>query len=724
MRFRHRLSSLASFCFAGLLLASRLVAQNPAAGSLQLFETKIRPVLAARCYVCHSAKAAKLQGGLLLDSQSGLKRGGNSGPIVEPGDPEKSLLVHALRYRDKELKMPPGQPLSDEAIADFETWIRSGAAIPADAVPAKPADGRKQFWSFRAPKDHAPPAVKQNDWARGDIDRFILAKLEQKGIRPSAPADKRTLIRRAYLDLTGLPPTAAEADAFAADASPQAYPRLLDRLLASPRYGERWGRFWLDVARYSDARNVGERFAYSYTYRDWVIRALNEDMPYDRFLTQQLAADRIPDNDTRNLAALGFLSLGREFPKSFPETVDDRIDTVARGMLGLTVACARCHDHKYDPIPTADYYSFYSIFSNVHEPPELPLLERTPQAGSKSSAAQSPVDERYAKRLAHIREVDEQYRQKRSAEMNKFFRTQIAEYLLAVRDSAKMRPNEIEDLIKERQLNLHVLSRWKNYLADSRATGEPVFRLWNAAAALPEADLARNWPDILARSAGNPLIASAFEHAPAQIKDVAAGYAAVLARYDSAASLPDPQQEALRLALRGPASPVNVPVSEFPLVYTEGDSNNTRGFKNRYDVMRAMYSYDGGAPRAMVVEDVPNPKPAHVFVRGNPNNPGAETPPHFLSCLTSGDPAIFKDGSGRLELAQAIARKDNPLTARVIVNRVWLHHFGAGIVRTPSDFGLRGDPPTHPELLDYLAVKFMQSGWSLKQLHRTIMLSA
>jgi hypothetical protein len=544
-----------------------------------------------------------------------------------------------------------------------------------------------------------------------------LAKLERKGLGPSPPADRRTLIRRAYFDLTGLPPTAGEADAFVQDKSPDAYPRLLDRLLASPRYGERWGRFWLDVARYSDARNVGERFPYSYTYRDWVILSLNEDSPYNQFLIQQLAADRIPGNDPRNLAALGFLSLGREFPKSFPETVDDRIDTVARGMLGLTVACARCHDHKYDPIPTKDYYSFYSIFSNVREPEELPLL--------RDSAVTTPVDKIYGERLARIRKVDQEYRRQRSAEMNKFFRTQIADYLLAVRDSMNMRPTEVEELIKERQLNLHVLSRWNKYLADSRLHGDAVFGLWNAAALVANSEFPKKWPAILAsQPTANPLVLAEFKTAPANVKEVAARYAGLLTRYDSPSQLADPQQEALRLALRGKDAPVNVPVSEFELVYTEGDGNNTRGFKRRYDSMRARYAYDGGAPRAMVVEDVPEPRPAHVFVRGNPNNLGDETPAHFLSCLSSGDPAMFRNGSGRLDLAKAIASDENPLTARVIVNRVWLHHFGAGIVRTPSDFGLRGDLPTHPELFDFLAVKFMESGWSLKKLHRMIMLSA
>ena len=717
MRDRDRYLPGILFCLAIPLLAVPLGAQGSNSDSLNLFETKIRPVLAARCYICHSAKAAKVQGGLLLDSQAGWKRGGNSGAVIEPGDPDKSLLVRALRYQDKNLQMPPGKPLPNEVVADFENWIHSGAAMPADAIAVTRIDQRREFWSFQPPKDHTPPGVKQKDWARNDIDRFILAKLEQMHLAPSAPADARTLVRRAYFDLTGLPPTAEESDAFAADKSPDAYARLVDRLLASPRYGERWGRFWLDVARYSDARNVGERFAYSYTYRDWVIRAFNEDLPYDQFLTQQLAADRIRGNDSRNLAALGYLSLGREFPKTFPETVDDRIDVVARGMLGLTVACARCHDHKYDPIPTKDYYSFYSIFSNIREPEDLPLL--------KASNVKSPVDKVYGGRLARIRKTDADYRENRSAVLNEFFKTQIAEYLLAVRDSAKMRPTEVEELIKERQLNLYMLGRWKTYMADSRANGDRIFSLWNAAAAIPDTGFAKRWPETLAAQSGaNPLVLAEFKTEPANIKEVAARYAALLLRYDSSSKLPDTRQEGLRSALRGDGAPVNVPVSDFDLVMTEGDRNNTINFKNRYNTMRALYAYDGGAPRAMVLEDVPKPQAAHVFVRGNPNNMGIETPAHFLSCLSTGEPAAFTDGSGRLDLAKAIASKDNPLTARVIVNRVWMHHFGAAIVRTPSDFGLRGDPPTHPELLDYLAVNFMKSGWSLKKLHRTIMLSA
>ncbi|HWC00969.1 MAG TPA: PSD1 and planctomycete cytochrome C domain-containing protein, partial [Bryobacteraceae bacterium] len=675
---------------------------------------------ASRCYFCHSAKATQVQGGLRLDTPAAIRQGGNSGPVIQPGEPEKSLLLRAVRYQDKELKMPPGKALPAETVADIESWIRGGAALPAEAATAAPVSSGRTFWAFERPKESPVPTIRMADWPANEIDHFILAKLEQKGLRPSPPADKRTLIRRVTYDLTGLPATQAEIEAFAADRSPAAYARLVDRLLASPRYGERWARYWLDVARYSDARNVGERFPWSYTYRDWVIRAFNEDLPYDRFVELQLAADVLPGKrDVRDLAALGFLSLGRDFPKTFPETVDDRIDVVTRGFLGLTVACARCHDHKYDPIPTKDYYSLYSIFSNIREPRELPLV-------AASTAARPELDRVWQPRLQHIREVDAEYRRKRCAEMVSFFKTQIADYLVATRDSRNLSNTEIEELVKDRQLNLHMLSRWRSYLAESRARKEPVFQIWHALADLPDAEFATKAGPVLKGQTGvNPRVAAEFhQHPPASLREAANLYAAVLLKYDRPETLASAEEEPLRLALRSPQAPVNVPVEEFELIYTEGDGNNTRGFERRYEAMRASYAYAGASPRAMVLEDVPSPQPVHVFIRGNPNNPGVETPPHFLSCLAGPEPAVFRKGSGRLELAQAVASPANPLTARVMVNRVWMHHFGVGLVRTPSDFGVRGDAPTHPELLDYLAVRFMQSGWSIKSLHRLILLSA
>ena len=521
--------------------------------------------------------------------------------------------------------------------------------------------------------------------------------------------------------MTGLPPTAHEVDQFVDDASPHAYERLIDRLLASPHYGERWGRHWLDVARYADSVNdsvnSGQRYPWSYTYRDWVIGALNEDLPYDRFVLYQLAADRIPGAERRHLAALGFLSLGREFPNSTAETVDDRIDAVSRGLLGLTVSCARCHNHKYDPIPTADYYALYSIFSNIRQPKELPLLGKSVALSRKQAV--------YQERLDRIQQVYQQYRTRRHAEMVAFFKTQIADYLVAAHDAEGMSNPEVEELVRDRQLNQYMLARWRKFLRESKEGDEPVFRLWHAGAAIPAKEFATSWPTARSSVKSVPLVEAAVDAKPiVSLRDLAEAYAAVLERYDRPQPFGHADADQLRAVGRGSKSPVDVPLAEFELISSEGDRNNMRSIQVRYNAMLAQAAYDGAPARAMAVEDLPHPVPAHVFVRGNPNNPGALALPRFLSCLGGSDEKVFRDGSGRLELAHAIIDPENPLTARVIVNRVWMHHFGFGLVRTPSDFGFRGDPPTHPELLDYLAVKFVQSGWSLKKLHRLIMTSA
>ena len=373
------------------------------------------------------------------------------------------------------------------------------------------------------------PQVQRQDWVRNDIDRFVLSRLEAKNLAPSAEANRRTLIRRATYDLDRLPPTAEEVEQFSRDSSPDAYERLIDRLLASPRYGERWARHWLDVARYSDSVNdsvnAGQRYPWSYTYRDWVIRALNDDLPYDQFVLYQLAADRLANADERHLAALGFLSLGRDFPKSYPETVDDRIDATMRGFVGLTVACARCHDHKYDPIPTKDYYSLYAIFANIREPQELPLLGHAGKLSPKQAI--------YAERLDRIEKVNQEYRSRRHAEMLAFFKTQTAAYLIASRDAEGRSNPEIEELVRDRQLNLHVLARWRKYLRDSKAAGDPVFCLWHASAAVPDKDFAAKWPQIRKTAAGNSLFETAVDAKPVtSLKDLAAEYAEVLEKHD------------------------------------------------------------------------------------------------------------------------------------------------------------------------------------------------
>ncbi|MEO6437015.1 MAG: DUF1549 domain-containing protein, partial [Tepidisphaeraceae bacterium] len=358
----------------------------PTSAQLEFFESKIRPVLADQCFKCHSAGAEKLKGGLRLDTREGVFRGGESeAPAIVAGDVETSPLITAVRYQEEALRMPPKAKLSEAQIADLEAWVKMGAPYPDSAsskVVLKQSgmtiEAGRKFWSFIPPREPAVPPL-QSDWTKGDIDRFILAKLNEKQITPSPRADQRTLLRRATYDLTGLPPTAAEVEAFENDPSANAFEMVIDRLLASPHYGERWGRYWLDVARYADTKGYmfeeERRYAFSYTYRDWVVRAINEDLPYDQFLIQQIAADRLElGEDKRPLAALGFLTLGRRFLNNPHDIIDDRIDVVTRGTMALTVSCARCHDHKYDPIPTADYYSLYGVFASSREPAELPLI--------------------------------------------------------------------------------------------------------------------------------------------------------------------------------------------------------------------------------------------------------------------------------------------------------------------------------------------------------------
>jgi hypothetical protein len=361
---------------------------SPTPEGIAFFESKIRPVLAEHCYQCHSADAlqsGKLKANLLVDSREGMAKGGESGAAVVPGKREDSLLLAALRYDGFE--MPPTGKLPDAVIADFETWIDMGAPDPREE-PAATVDERtidveagRQHWSYRRLASVPAPDVNNTAWVANDIDRFILAKQEAAGIGPNPAVTKETLARRVHFDLTGLPPTPEELQAFLADESPDAYDRLVDRLLASQRFGERWARHWLDVARYSDTKGYvfleERRYPYAYTYRDWVVNAFNQDLPYDQFLRLQIAADQIskdPENN-RDLAALGFLTLGRRFLNSTPDIIDDRIDVVMRGTQGLTMACARCHDHKFDPLPTTEYYSLYAIFNSSQEPKELPPLK-------------------------------------------------------------------------------------------------------------------------------------------------------------------------------------------------------------------------------------------------------------------------------------------------------------------------------------------------------------
>ncbi len=580
------------------------------AGDLEFFETKIRPVLVDQCYRCHSSQATRVRGELLLDTKAGSLEGGASGPSVVPGKPDQSLLIEAIRYNNPDLQMPPkGNKLPDEIIANFVEWISRGAPDPrlVATVAASAHEGTageaphayapsSEHWSFKPVVQPEVPVTDHPNWCRTPVDNFILADLEKAGMQPSSATDRRTLLRRVTYDLTGLPPTTAEIYAFVSDTSPDAYTKVVDRLLASPHYGEHAARYWLDVARFADTkgavkRREDPRYVGAWTYRDYVIDAFNTDKPYNTFITEQLAADQLvlkelkrktlpadtDPGDRRILAAMGFLTIGNKFDGNNNDIINDRIDVTSKAFLGLTVSCARCHDHKFDPIPTQDYYSLYNIFANSTSPrldSNLPSVQQV---------ADTPA---YRDYLAKIADLDNR-------------QTEIAKEARAARASGDKDP-AIRRQILRKQVVL--------------------------------------------------------------------------------------QNEI-------------------------GDVNNT---------------HPGAPARAEVVTDTRFPKDYPVLIRGEAQSKGEIAPRRFLSVLSS-EPdqrPLYTQGSGRLDLANDIADPANPLTARVLVNRIWQQHFGDGFVLTPDDFGNQSAPPSHPELLDYLAARFTQDGWSIKNLHRLILLSA
>jgi hypothetical protein len=746
--------STAALLLAGLSASTARGAEASKEG-VEFFEKNIRPVLSESCFKCHSAEAKankKLKSKFYADSMEGLKKGGESGnPAIVPGDPEKSALIKSIRYEykgdDESMNMPPkskadgkGGKLPDNVIKNFEKWVKDGAPVPADfekpkakadagpgsnAPPAGAAarNPDAKHWAFVAPKLSSVPAVKSSGWAHNDLDRFVLAKLEGKGLKPAAQLDRRALIRRATFDLIGLPPTPAEVDAFVGDQSPDAaaFEKVVDRLLTDPRYGERWARHWLDVARYSDTKGYvfqeERRYPYAYTYRDYVIRAFNDDKPYDRFLIEQIAADQLDlKEDKSPLAAMGFLTLGRRFLNNVNDIIDDRLDVVCRGTMALTVGCARCHDHKFDPIPTKDYYSLHGIFASSMEPKELPLIGN----GTGSPAFEAELKKRQAA-------VDDFIRSKSDEILNKVRDPKtLAEYLLlaATRDQDTSNQDSAAD--KSRYL----LTRWKMYFATSAQKKDPVFAAFRAYAAVASNEFEAKSSLVTERLAKddpnrplNPLVRAAFVGKPPKsLQEVATRYADLLAKFDKTEKLASADEEAIRLVMRGPDSPMTVSLADAANLFKRDNRDALRKLQNKVTEWQA--SSSEAPPRAMVLNDAPNPHDSNVLKRGNPGNPGEVAPRRFLECISAGDRAPFNKGSGRLQFAQAIASKENPLTARVLVNRMWGWHFGKPIVATPSDFGTRSDPPSDPELLDYLAVTFMNDGWSIKKLQKRILMSA
>ncbi|WP_417849575.1 PSD1 and planctomycete cytochrome C domain-containing protein [Thalassoglobus sp.] len=562
---------------------------------IEYFEKKVRPILAERCYSCHSSTAKTIHGGLKVDSAQALYAGGDSGASIIPGKPEESLLIAAILYdSDADYQMPPKGKLPESEIAELKEWVRRGAPFPDDGSVAAAKQGidmeeARKFWSFQPVHEHPLPETSMSSWPQKRLDHFVLSAMEKQGLSPSPEADRATLLRRLSFDLIGLPPTPEEVESFVNNPAPDAYEKEVERLLASPHFGERWGRMWLDLARYTDkTASWLDSTGQAYLYRDWVVKAMNDDVPYDEFIHRQLATDFMEETGPEDSPALGFIGLSPNYWKELklPSEIikvivadewEERVDAVSRTFLGLTVACARCHDHKFDPVTQEDYYALAGVFASTRIF-ECPTIE----------------EELYAP----VRTAREEVKG-------------LEKELTALKKKKPKPEDEIAELTKKIQ----------------------------------------------------------------DIKDSTPHYNSVMA--------PGIVEEALFVERKG-----KTPQEGTNLVYR------------------------------------PEPRDLNLFIRGNPNRLGDVVPRRFLEVLSNENSKPFTNGSGRLELAQSITRESAPLAARVMVNRIWLSHFGRGIVNTPSNFGLSGELPSHPELLDDLAARFIQNGWSLKKLHREIVLSA
>jgi hypothetical protein len=857
---------LPGFVLVALVVtAARAIPAEPPAA--EFFEKEVRPLLVERCQNCHGDQ--KQKGGLNLTSRVAILRGGERGPAAVPGKPEESLLVKAVRQAG-DLKMPPKGQLTDREVATLTRWVADGLPWPEAKVTAAPAltDEQRRFWSFQPVRDPAPPAVKDAAWAKSPLDRFILAGLAAKGLKPAAPADKRTLIRRATFDLTGLPPTPEEINAFLGDESPDAFAKAVDRLLSSPAYGERWGRHWLDLARYTDSFDArlgpGDTMdaTEAWRYRDWVVNAFNRDLPYDQFVRDQVAGDVLPGRGVDGVVATGLLAIGNwgggdaDKEKLLTDVADDQLDVVCRTFLGLTVACARCHDHKFDPITTEDYYGLAGIFFSTHilenvgpktnGPPMLRVPLETAEERSRR--------EQLADRVKELERRIEGTRATAAKALAERLRPDTTKYLQAARDfaarPAERRGETVAQFAGRAGLHAFAVRQWLDRLGlgDDRpfdvplrdVAGRPGVHGWrgpgdtpnllvNTTAAsqtlgtltLPPRSLAvhpgptggvalawRAPADATVRvrgrladadpNCGDGVLWALDRRTSDGRTELAAGRFA----NGGAQSLTEGEREkalaavsvragdALELVvLPGPTHACDTTLVEWtittadgaqewdvvrdwladplagnphadglghPAVWQAADATgrgrpgkeNDDPFlvrtaadetalpaadalaklraeldalkKSMEPVPFANGAQEGGVPGSPQagVHDV------RVHVRGSYRRLGELVPRHFPTVLAGDRQPPITVGSGRHELAGWLTRPENPLTARVLVNRLWQHHFGEGIVRTPSNFGQLGERPTHPELLDWLASRFVGNGWSMKAMHRVIMLSS
>ena len=687
---------------------------DPAA--IEFFERSIRPLLAQHCAECHDR--GKAEGGLSLNSREAILKGGDSGPAVVLSQPDQSRLIEAVRYKNRDLQMPPKGALAAADVQALEKWVALGlpdARTSETAGPPKPTgmpiEAGRQFWSMKPVSRPALPTVKHNDWIRTPIDAFLLSTLEQHDLTPAPAADRRTLIRRATFDLTGLPPTIEDIDAFLADESPDAFDRVFERLLASPQYGVRWGRHWLDVARYADSNGLDENLAFgnAWRYRDYVIDAFNNDKPFDRFLVEQLAGDLLPDATPETRTATGFLVLGAKVlaepdrEKLTMDTIDEQIDTAGKAFLGLTLGCARCHDHKFDPILQSDYYALAAIFKSTKtfgdsNTGAIKHWNEFPLATDAEREAMKPVDAA----IAEKQKAASSYKSTAMAKVRETARANAAAYLAA---AASIHPGmslrEVEPVARQRGLHPRILHLCRLHL--SYHEDDPLFDKWRELAATNNTD-------------------GIEQHYRQLFSDAEAAFAEAKKADPKATKVDDPKLEAARVALHDAAGFLAVPPQpEFAF-----DEATLTEYHRLAEASRVLESASPDLPAAMSVADRAVVAALPIHIRGSHKNLGTPISrgiPKVLDQAVAA-PEFPADHSGRLELARWMASANHPLTARVYVNRVWRWHFGTGLVTSPENFGQLGDRPTHPELLDWLASEFVKGGWSTRELHRLIMRSS
>jgi len=760
------------------LIAQKALEQsqlNFSKSDLEFFEKNIRPILSDRCFKCHSAQEGVSKGGLIMDTRAGLLAGGDTGAAIVPNDVGQSLLIKAVHQTDPDLSMPPkkaGAKLSDNQIALLEKWVQMGAPAPVGAGGVKLtglSEKARDHWAFKSFTKPALPKVSNEAWCQNEIDYFILAKLDEVGLKPSAATDGESLLRRLNYDLIGLPPTNTEVEAFSRDytnasavdsysvqhnkparAVTQLVEKTVDRLMASPQYGERWARHWLDSARYADTPGNGvkrgEAYANAWTYRDYVIDAFNKDKPYDQFIIEQLAADRLPNlaKDDPRLAALGFITVGKRFENN-DDTIDERIDTTTKAFLGLTVSCARCHDHKFDPIPTADYYSLHGIFASTTEPYDMPVVKTTRVA---TSAERADFDKKMKDLVESNTRGYYRYIRAQLATLHKDFAGR------ALSNMAGFRSSRSADLQKKYNFTLVREVDTSIIINKNSPITAPLSHLQK----IPAEEFEAKAPQVIARVLAdkkqpiNPYVAEALVNLkPKSIDDVALAYQAMFKKYSTQIdkhidlrSTPGrggekDNPDIAQLAAWPWPLPSYEDIATTPNIlsliktksfcYAWQDKPNflNNVIPGKYfrfvEINQLELTHAGGPGKAMAVADAETPKNSNIFLRGDRNKRGSVVSRQFLEILSGPNRVPFTEGSGRKELALAITSPTNPLTARVLVNRIWMHHFGEGIVSSLDDFGNMSEKPTHPELLNWMAAQFVENGWSIKNLHRKMLTS-